>query len=445
MKKEKSEETAIVLRNDVYQSNPLIQARKKFDLMGLRIFMLGLRGLNPHFSEKDKYFDAEFKEMFIPTSKLTEIFGNTKYLAELKPACKKLFDAIVEFNYADGGFTLYHLFRRLKYIENDGLYLRFEEELRPYILDLFQARGYTRINVEYLFKLSSPYAVRLLELLLQYQNITEFKELMEIKRKLTIEELRFALDVPESAYSDRIDNFRKYVLDDPIKEINTRTPYIVRYETVKEGRNVVAFEFIMDTCKVPNELPEGYVPKFSHDALKALCALGFTDRVARAIFSKCHDAADCFSRINRAQAVLARSKKPVKNKLGFLRKAIEEDWQVNREESSEQEFEKKEMPPKKRKAARKREAVMEEDRVDDSMTPLGEIFKPKKDEQTEDSVPTKPRQINIGRKKFAYTLAETFMKAIRNNRNIAGIKEILREDYNLTIEKFVEGCTKHGL
>ena len=66
---------ALVLRNTIYQSNPLIQSKKDFDIIGMRIFLLGLRGLNPHFSEKDKFFDADFKEMFIPTDKLTELFA----------------------------------------------------------------------------------------------------------------------------------------------------------------------------------------------------------------------------------------------------------------------------------------------------------------------------------------------------------------------------------
>ena len=276
----KGKESALVLRKDVYQSNPLVQARKDFDIIGTRIFLLGLRGLNPHFSEKDKYFDVNFKEMFIPTNDLTELFGcNTWYLTELKKACAKLFNAIVELNYADGGFKLMHMFDMLEYKPGDGLHLRFNRLMRPYILDLFESNGYTRFNVEYLFKLSSPYAVRLLELLLQYQNIKHFKELREIKRILKVEELRFALNVPEGAYRARINNFRRYVLDDPIREINTRTPYAIYYETVKEGRRVVAFEFTMDTHKIPSE---EITAVYSHnDAIEMLYALGFDENAAR--------------------------------------------------------------------------------------------------------------------------------------------------------------------
>ena len=441
MKKKKIEVVTFILRKDIYQSNPLIQARKDFDVIGMRVFFLGLRGLNPHFSERDKYYDAEFNRLFIPTSKVTELFGgNTKYLKELKKACTKLFDAIVELNYADGGFKLMHMFDELEYKPKEGLYLQFSRKMRPYILDLFQTRGYTRINVEYLFKLSSPYAVRLLELLLQYQNIKQFKELMEIKRKLTIEELRFALNVPEDTYSDRMDNFKKFVLDDPIKEINTRTPYIVRYETVKTGRKVVAFEFIMDTYNVPKDEEDSYKVKGSNDAIRTLCSMGFAERDAQAIFAKCKDTADCFSRINRAQAVLTRSKKPVENKLGFLREAIEKNWQVGRKPNTEFK--------RGRKGTSVRDSVRNIDSLDDSMMPIGQILKvafPKLVSKTEtDESQEKPKLIKAGKKNIPYSLAETFIKYIRKEEFLDSIKESLQE-YNITIERFMKLCEKHGL
>lgn len=399
----------LVLRKDIYQSNLLVQARKNFDIISTRIFFMGLRGLNPHFSENDKFFDADFKEIFIPTSKLTELFGgNTWYLHDLEKVCDKMFHTVIKLRPADGGFELYHLFRKLKYVRNEGLYIWFEELLRPYILDLFQSRGYTRINVEYLFKLSSPYAVRILELLLQYQNIKKFKELMEIKRTLRMEELRFALNVPEEAYSDRMNNFRKYVLDNPINEINTRTPYIVRYEPIKEGRKIVAFEFVMDTYKVPVEELNGYKPEFVNDAIKLLCSLGFNEQAARAIFKKCDDVPDCFSRVNRAQSLLDRQKKPVKNKLGFLRKAIEEDWQIGG------------------RTASPRNAP------------------PQQGESDEEQPQIPPKPLKIGKKIMPYGLVKTYIKAIRKREHLNLVKNGLKE-FNLTIEKFIKLCEKHGL
>ena len=80
-----------------------------------------------------------------------------------------------------------HLFSRLKYEPTEGLYLKFDESMRPYLLDLFQSDGYTKISVEQVFYLTSPYAWRLVELMLQYQNIPEFKVRQEIVREIDIE------------------------------------------------------------------------------------------------------------------------------------------------------------------------------------------------------------------------------------------------------------------
>lgn len=409
--KKTTKEVGLVLQDSICQSNPLIQARKKFDLLGMRIFILGLRGLNPHFSEKDKFFDAEFKPIFISTAKLTQLFGNTKYLADLKPACKRLFDAVIEIDRSDGGFTLYHLFRKLDYVPNEGLHIWFEELLRPYILDLFESKGYTRINVEYLFKLSSPYAMRLLELLLQYQNIKLFKETKEIKRTLVLEDLRFALNVSEEAYSGRIDNFRKYVLDDPIREINSRTPYIVRYETIKEGRRIVAFEFVMDTSNAPTD--ESYLfhkSIFENDAVKLLCSLGFDEKSAEKIFRKCSDVQDCCLRVNRAVELLNKQKKPVKNKLGFLRKAIEEKWKTNGQSP--------------RLSADEVEAVL----VDSGQAhPKNKFY-----------------NLRVGEQIIPYSVVISYIRAIRKGEHLDLVKEGLKE-FNVTFERFTKLCEKYGI
>lgn len=316
-----------LVRDTVYQSNPLIEARKDFDLTGMRIFILGLQGLNPHFSPNDKFFDEEFKELFIPVAKLAEILGNTWYLHDLNAACTKLFNATIKIDQV-GGTVLSRLFRKLEYVPGEGLYIRFDNLLKPYLLNLSESHGYTRIDASQIFKLSSTYAIRLLELLLQYQNVKEFRLRQEITREIKLDRLRFFLNVPEDAYTGRLNNFRRFVLDGPIREINSRSVYSLRYRTIKKGRTVTGFEFKLDMSRVPLSVSDARNPKFRNDAIEALKTLGFTEQISRAIFAKCLDAADCFSRINRAQALLDRSKTPIRNKAGFLRRAIEDDWKV---------------------------------------------------------------------------------------------------------------------
>ena len=317
------------LRNEVYQSNPLINARKSFDLMGMRIFILGLRGLNPHFSKKDKFFDEEFKETFIPSSELTQLFQNTGYLSEMKSACRKLLNTTIEIKNSAGELTLTHIFKKLEYDPRKGLHLKFDDEMRPYLLNLAESGGYTMIKADYLFKLSSPYAMRLLELLLQYQNFRMFRELKEVRRKFTFDELKYLLNVPENAYKGRPDNFKKYVLDIPIKEITERTPYRMHYKAVKNGRTLYAFEFFLDVFNAPVEILNTQRTYFGEAAISRLCELGFSEKAAQDIYLKCDNTKDCLNRINRANLILLLQKNPIENKLGFLRRAIEGNWQMN--------------------------------------------------------------------------------------------------------------------
>ena len=111
----------------------------------------------------------------------------------------------------------------MKYEPKVGLHMKFDNRMKPFLLDMVKG-NYTAINIEQIFKLTSPYAVRLLELCLQYKNM--FKN-GKIKRSMTEESIRFYLNVPENAYIGRIDNFKKNVLDEPIKEITEKTDFIM--------------------------------------------------------------------------------------------------------------------------------------------------------------------------------------------------------------------------
>ena len=333
-----------VLRDEVYQSNPIIESRKDMDSLSVRVFLLGLRAINPHFSKKDKHFDLEFNEVFFPNEMLRNLFGHSEYLTQLKKDCQKIFDIIIELNHKDGGFVLMHLFQKLKYVPNKGLYLKFDDLMRPYILDLFQSRGYTKINVEQIFKLTSTYSIRLVELLLQYQNIPLYQSGQHIIREMSVEEVRFALNVPEFAYEGRMNNFRKKVLDEPIDEINKKTIYKMKYDVLKSGRNVTGFRFHMDISEVPIAISS---PK--SDELKfSLMSPAVMDEfirltVAENIFKKCTGNNDCLLRMRYAEDALDEYKtnNVVKNPLAFLRKAIENDWNGKADKAKDEKFAKR--------------------------------------------------------------------------------------------------------
>lgn len=224
-----------------YQLNPLVNAQKNFNVMETRLFYLGLQDINPHLTNKDKYFDEEFPDTLITPAQLKEIFGHGQYLKEVKKACRKLIGTSIEINYEDG-FDLFTVFQHLKYKEKVGLHIKFNEDMRPFILDIykgFKKYGFTKIEMQQIFVLESAYAMRILELMLQYNGK---KKRGIIKRKVEIEELRKRLSVPAESYK-KMKDFRKNVLDLPIGEIEKKTKYTITYETIKEGRKIVAIEF----------------------------------------------------------------------------------------------------------------------------------------------------------------------------------------------------------
>ena len=225
----------------VYQANPLIEGRREFSLIEARIFYLGLRDIVPRLTDKVKIWgDKTYKEFpttNISASELVQMFGNCKYYSTLKDICRDLSKKSIEVKGEEEGEYFYRpLFTELHYSKSNGLTIEFSPKMVPYLLDLAD-KPFTKLPFEQIWALRSSYAMRLFELLLQYQN-TKTHE-----RILTIAELRYCLGVPDEAYKDSIENFRRRVIESSIKDINEKTAYKVEHEKVKEGRKIVAFKF----------------------------------------------------------------------------------------------------------------------------------------------------------------------------------------------------------
>ena len=235
-------------KNLTYQLNPLLEAQKDFDVMETRLFYLGLRDVNPHVSVNDKHYDKVFPNTVITPQELTKIFGHSQYLTEVDRASKKLIGRYIAIKYADG-FDYYTIFQHIKYKAGKGLFIKFNEDMRKFILDIYKSYkeyGFTKIDMQQIFVLGSTYGMRILELLLQYRGKAKNRI---IEREFEIDELRYKLNVPDGAYKGKICNFKQFVLDYPIKDINKNTQYNVSYETIKTGRKVTGFKFYCNCNK----------------------------------------------------------------------------------------------------------------------------------------------------------------------------------------------------
>lgn len=304
----------------IYQSNPLIEARKPLNALEMRLFLLAVENVNPHISGSDKYYDKDFEEFHLTPAEVKSIFGHGEYLKRLEHVCDEMLQKIVTVRDHDGGFVKFSVFVRIKYTPKGGLYIKFNEDMRPFLLDIYESGdGYTKINMKQIFNLSSAYAMRLLELMLQYRGTMQGKV---ITRHIELDKLRFFFDIKPSQYK-QIGPFCKYVLDNPIREINEKTQYHVTYVRTKTGRKVTGFTFSMD-CRhlLLNRTAEEQV------TLEALPPKkdrhGLSEKMVNRLTTLCGSNEEFLRRMDYA-IELTKTRK-VKNVPAFLYKAIAENY-----------------------------------------------------------------------------------------------------------------------
>ena len=90
----------------VYQANPLIEGRKPFGTIEMRLFLLALQHVNPHLSKDDKFFDQRFEELHLTPTQTKEIFGHGEYLNRLQSICDGMAQKVVTVDVGGGSTEL---------------------------------------------------------------------------------------------------------------------------------------------------------------------------------------------------------------------------------------------------------------------------------------------------------------------------------------------------
>jgi plasmid replication initiation protein len=124
--------------------------------------------------------------------------------------------------------------------------LRFGIEVVPEITRLEE--NFTSYELEQVSGLNSAYAVRLYELLIQWRTAGK-TPLFEMDK------FREQLGVNKDEYQ-RMETFKRRVLDLSVTQINESTDIIVTYEQIKEGAKIVGFLFKFKQKSKPIEAPK---------------------------------------------------------------------------------------------------------------------------------------------------------------------------------------------
>lgn len=108
--------------------------------------------------------------------------------------------------------------------------LRLDSRLKPYLLKLKDS--FTIFNFGSTLMMRSKHSIRLLEIFASYRSLGMIT--------FTIEELKETLECGEyTEYKD----FRRYVIDKALEEINKYSEITVEYKPIKHGRSVYALLF----------------------------------------------------------------------------------------------------------------------------------------------------------------------------------------------------------
>ena len=143
--------------------------------------------------------------------------------------CRNLIKRSVEISTGDKSqpWKMFNWIQQAEYDGKGNITLMLSEQIKPFVLDLNQY--FTQYQLSNILEMSSFYAIRLYELL----KTDEFKR--QTKYEYSIEFLRQFFDCNNK--HKKMSDFRRYVIDIAIKEINTKSDlYIDDVEWIKKGR-----------------------------------------------------------------------------------------------------------------------------------------------------------------------------------------------------------------
>lgn len=217
----------------VYKANEVVEAGYKLTLNEQRVILACIAQVN---SAEKLLATDEFELSAKDFAQLFSISEDRAY-SELQGIAKTLYQRSVTLHNPDPKRPkLKKIETRwissIGYMPEEGkITLCFSQKMLPYLSEL---KGqFTRYKIEHIGNMTSVYAIRLYELLMQWKT-TGVREIEVgwLKKQFRIEDL----------YPD-MHNLKKRVIDPAIKDINAHSNYQVSWEQRKTGRRVTHFIF----------------------------------------------------------------------------------------------------------------------------------------------------------------------------------------------------------
>lgn len=218
----------------VVKSNYLIQkTRYELSLAEQKLILHLIQMIEPK--------DADFKTYHFSIKDYCKVCGikdrSGKNYTNIKQSLKSLSDKSFWMEQENGSEVLMRWIEKVIIDHRSGVIeIRLDKDLKPYLLQLKQF--FTKYNYLYVMTMKSQYSIRLYELLKSYGNIHAIAyEVTELRKLLNLDD-----DVLPRWY-----DFKRFVLEQAIKEINQLTDIKIKYVPNKRGgRSVLEAEFYVE-------------------------------------------------------------------------------------------------------------------------------------------------------------------------------------------------------
>lgn len=190
--------------------------------------------------------DKDFKEYHLDIREVGEFIGldyNAVYERLSDVAIKLLDKKIFLEEINDKGKKIFFatsLISSAKHEEGSGtLIIKIDPDLKPYLLAIKgEETPFTKYIIKNILKLNGSYAIRLYEILKQWEKARV--------KMFETQHLKEMLGAEAESYN-RFDNFERVVLKPAKIEINNHTDLFIIYRKVKTGRRISHIEFEIET------------------------------------------------------------------------------------------------------------------------------------------------------------------------------------------------------
>ena len=236
----------------VVKDNALINASYSLSLVEQRLILLAIVATRQ--DDHDKAWDFWLgKPISVTAQSYIDTFGVSRQTAYevLKDACKTLFSRQFSYQEPRTNGIMMKTTRWVSDIAYNNDTATVEFTFAPAVLPLITRleQHLTSYELQQVANLNSAYAVRLYEVLIAWRSVGKTPQ-------IKLEDLRNRLGVLASEY-ERMYDFKKYVLDNAIKQINEHTDIKASYEQHKQGRVITGFTFKFKMKSKPKKSLDG--------------------------------------------------------------------------------------------------------------------------------------------------------------------------------------------